>query len=460
MFVLDEIDKVSWKVGCALLDAVDSTQNARFRDVYLEVPFDLSEVFFVATANVLDGIPSPLRDRLEVVEFAGYSEAEKFEIAKRLVPARVEDHGLTSDMIEFEDEALRALISDHANEMGVRDLDRSVSAICRWEALRLETAVGGTAAKVTVKAGMLNEVLGTRSGHGEGLPGVERLRAMIERGGMPAETRRRAKSELQLMLSKSPGDSDYDKIFTYLQWLVRLPWSGDEVEAIDVKCAQRVLDERHFGQPEAKKRILEYLAVRRRKRDARGPILCLAGPPGVGKTSLARNIAEAIGRKFGVISCAGLRDGSEVRGHSRTYVGSQPGRIVRELVRIQAKNPVLMLDEIDKISGDWQSGGDPESALLEVLDPTQNDRFIDAYVGVPFDLSEVFFVATANVIDRISSPLRNRLEVIDIAGYSEAEKFEIAKRLVPARVEDHGLTSDMIRVRRRGVARADQRPRE
>ena len=440
VFVLDEIDKMSSSAADALLDALDPTQNARFHDLYVGVPFDLSEVFFVATANVLDRIPSPLRDRLEVIDLAGYSEAEKFEIAKRLVPARVEDHGLTSDLIEFEDEALRALISDHANEMGVRDLDRSVSAICRWAALRLETAVDRTPARVTVKEGMLNEVLGTRSGHGEGLPGVERLRAMIERGGMPPETRRQAKRELQLMLSKPPDDHDYGKIFTYLQWLVGLPWSGDEVEAIDVKCAQRVLDERHFGLPEAKKRILEYLAVRRRKRDARGPILCLAGPPGVGKTSLARNIAEAIGRKFGVISCAGLRDGSEVRGHSRTYIGSQPGRIVRELVRIGAKNPVLMLDEIDKIPG----GGEAESALLEVLDPTQNDRFIDYYVGVPFDLSEVFFVATANVLDRIPSPLRNRLEVIDLAGYSKAEKFEIAKRLVPARVEDHGLTSDLI----------------
>ena len=326
--------------------------------------------------------------------------------------------------------------------MGVRDLDRSVSAICRWEALRLETAVGGTAAKVTVKAGMLNEVLGTRSGHGEeGLPGVERLRAMIERGGMPAETRRRAKSELQLMLS-SPGDSDYGHRLTYLQWLVGLPWSGGEVEATDVKTVQKVLDEQHWGLAKAKERILEYLAARELGGGSKGAILCLVGPPGVGKTSLARNIAEAIGRKFGVISCAGLADGTELRGHNRMLRGAQPGRVVRELVRIQAKNPVLMLDEIDKISRGVHSGGDPESVLLAVLDRAQNDRFVDDYVEMPFDLSEVLFVATANVQAMISGPLQDRLEVIELPGYSEEEKLEIARvHLVGRQLAENGLTA-------------------
>ncbi len=443
VFVLDEIDKVGNAAGMALLDALEPTRNAKFHDLYVDVPFDLSEVLFIATANVLDWIPTPLRNRLEVVEIGGYSKAEKFEIAKRiLVPALAEYHGLTNDQIKFEDEALRALIDDHANEMGVRDLERGVSAICRRAALRLETPSDRAPTKVTVGNSTIREVLGVRGGRGEGLPGVEQLRAMIERGGMPPETQRRAKAELERMLSKSPGDSAYGDSFDYLRWLARLPWNKRDEEQLDLRRAGERLDEGHRGLAKAKARILEHLAVRKLG-GGKSTILCLVGPPGVGKTSLARDVADTIGRQFGAISCAGLSDGTELRGHNRTWRGAQPGRIVRELVRIGAKNPVLMLDEIDKISR-GHSGGDPESALLEVLDPMQNDQFVDNYVEVPFDLSEVFFVATANVLSAVAVPLQDRLEVIELPGYSEDEKFEIARaHLVGRQLAENGLPAQV-----------------
>ena len=337
--MLDEIDKVSWVAADALLDALDPTQNARFHDLYVGVPFDLSEVFFVATANVLEEIPTTLQNRLEVIEIAGYSEAEKLEIAKRvIVPARVRDHGLTGDLIEFEDKALRAMIRDHANEMGVRDLDRSVSAICRRTVLRLETSSDRTPAKVTVNESMVGEVLGTRTGDEEGLPGVEQLRAMIDRGGMPPAARRQAKNELKLMLSRSPRDSEYHDRFTYLQWLARLPWNARDEERIDLQRTRELLDEQHWGLAKAKKRILEYLAVRKLG-GGKGAILCLVGPPGVGKTSMARSIADAIGRQFAAFSCAGVSDATELRGHNRTWRGAQPGRLPARVRQNRSEEP-------------------------------------------------------------------------------------------------------------------------
>ena len=227
VFVLDELDKIGEVAGVALLDALDPTRNAAFHDHYLEVPFDLSEVFFVATANVLGRIPTALRNRLEVIEIAGYLEADKLEIAKRiLVPTRILDHGLTSGLIEFEDPALRTMISDHAHEMGLRALDRAVSAFCRRVALQLETPGDRTPAKVTVTETMVGEVLGARSGHGEGLPDVERIRAVIELGDLPPEARRQGKRELEVLLTNSPGDSDYNRSFAYLRWLAGLPWNA------------------------------------------------------------------------------------------------------------------------------------------------------------------------------------------------------------------------------------------
>ena len=448
VFVLDEIDKVGEVAGEALLDAIDPTRNAAFHDLYLEVPFDLSEVFFIATANVLSRIPTALRNRLEVIEIAGYSEADKLEIAKRiLVPARVRDHGLTSDLIAFDDAALRAIISDHAYEMGLRGLDRAVAAVCRRVALRLETAGGRAPARMTrITEETVREVLGGQTDHVEGLPDVERLRAMFEFGDLPLEARRTGRRELELMLANSPGDSDYNHRFAYLRWLARLPWNARDEARIDLSRTRKLLDERHYGLRTAKVRLLEYLAARKLGGGAKGSILCFIGPPGVGKTSLARGIADAMGRRLAAISCGGLSDETELRGHNRTWSGAQPGRIVRELVDIRVKNPVLVLDELDKMQPTARRGGDAAAALLEVLDPVQNDRFADHYVEIPFDLSEVFFVATANVRDMIPAPLQDRLEVIELPGYTEDEKFRIAvSHLVGRQLAEKGLTAAQVR---------------
>ena len=447
VFVLDEIDKIGEGAGVALLDALDPTRNAAFQDHYLAVPFDLSEVFFIATANVLGRIPTALRNRLEVIEIAGYSEADKLEIARRiLVPARILDHGLTSNLIEFEDGALRTMIRDHAHEMGLRALDRAVSAFCRRLALQLETPGDRTPAKVTVTESMVGELLGTRTGHGESPTDVERLRAVIELGDLPPEARRQGKRELELLLTSSPGGSDYSDHLDILRWLTGVPWNSRDEARINLRRTRKLLDERHSGLAKAKERILEYLAARKLGGGAKGSILCFIGPPGVGKTSLARSIADAMGRRLAAISCGGLSDETELRGFHRSWRGAQPGRIVRELVRIGVRNPVLVLDEIDKMERIARSAGNSESALLEILDPVQNESFVDHYVEVPFDLSEVFFVATANVRDMIAVPLQDRLEVIELPGYSADEKLRIAgSHLVGRQLADNGLTAAQVR---------------
>ena len=263
---------------------------------------------------------------------------------------------------------------------------------------------------------------------------VARLRGKLDTCGMPRAVRAQLKSEFDRL----SNDTD-SKTMAYLRCLADLPWPGGKADILDLERARRVLDARHFGLREAKERIIEYLAVRRRKRDARGAVLCFVGPPGVGKSSLAASIAEALGRRFADVSCNGMRHASDVCGEQRAWAGAQPGRIIRQLQSVGARNPVFVLDEIDKIG---EAAG---VALLDALDPTRNKAFHDFYLEVPFDLSEVFFIATANVLGRIPTALRNRLEVIEIAGYSEADKLEIARRiLVPSRILDHGLTSDLI----------------
>lgn len=283
---------------------------------------------------------------------------------------------------------------------------------------------------------------------GEGEDGqaeIAELREAIDGAGMSDEAETQAKKELKRLERMPEASAEHGMIRGYLDWLIELPWSKHSHETIDIAEARRILDEDHYGLPKVKQRILEYLAVRKLNPDGKSPILCFVGPPGVGKTSLGQSIARAMGRKFGRISLGGVHDEAEIRGHRRTYVGALPGNIVQALRKAETRNPVFMLDEMDKLSASFH--GDPSAALLEVLDPAQNSTFRDNYLGVPFDLSKVMFIGTANVLDQIPAPLRDRMEVIEIPGYTEEEKVEIAKRyLVERQFEATGLTPEQCEI--------------
>ncbi|MGI8630982.1 MAG: endopeptidase La [Solirubrobacterales bacterium] len=280
-------------------------------------------------------------------------------------------------------------------------------------------------------------------GEGEGGAEISELRTKLEEAGLPEGAMRQAERELSRLERLPESAAEHGVIRTYLEWLTDLPWDRRTDDNLDIAHAREVLDADHYDMDEIKERILEYLAVRRLRPDSPGPILCFVGPPGVGKTSLGRSIARALGREAERISVGGVRDESEIRGHRRTYIGAMPGTIVRALRDAGSRNPVLMIDEIDKMGADFR--GDPASAMLEVLDPEQNSTFRDHYLDLSFDLSEVLFVTTANVLDPIPGPLRDRMEVIQLAGYTPTEKLHIAKRyLVPRQIERNGLTASQV----------------
>lgn len=302
----------------------------------------------------------------------------------------------------------------------------------------------------------IQEALGEDSEQQE----VEKLRNRLKEKKLPEDATETVEKELQ-RLERTPSSSpNYGIIHSYIEWILDLPWEDYSEDNLDLEHARKVLDEDHYGLEKVKKRIIEYLAVLKLKKDMKAPILCFAGPPGVGKTSLGRSIARALNREFERFSLGGIHDEAEIRGHRRTYIGALPGRIIRAMKKAGKGNPVMMLDEIDKVGSDYR--GDPTSALLEVLDPEQNDSFSDNYLELEYDLSRVLFIATANSLDTIPAPLRDRMEIININGYTQQEKSEIAKQhLIPKQIGENGLTKDQIKITHQGLQKIiDQHTRE
>lgn len=364
----------------------------------------------------------------------------------------IQDPGILANMVAS---TINSSIEDKQKVLEIDDVTSRLKEVTRLVNYQLEILELGNKIQSQVKGDMdkrqreyylrqqleaIREELGEKD---ETAVELEELRAKVKEKNLTEEALKEADRELNRLSRMHPSSAEYTVALTYLDWLTELPWSESTEDTLDIKFARKVLDEDHYGLEKPKRRIIEFLAVRKLKPDSKGPILCFAGPPGTGKTSLGQSIARALGRKFVRISLGGVRDEAEIRGHRRTYVGALPGRVLQGLRRAGSNNPVFMLDEIDKVGSDFR--GDPSSALLEVLDPEQNYSFSDHYLDVSFDLSKVMFITTANILDTIPPALRDRMEVLQLLGYTEDEKIKIANRyLIPRQRKAHGLKSDQI----------------
>jgi len=364
----------------------------------------------------------------------------------------IQEPGILADMITS---TINSSLEEKQTVLEMLDVKKRLQEVTRLVNYQLEVLELGNKIQSQVKGDMdkrqreyflreqlkaIKEELGEKD---QATVEVDDYRAKIEEKNLPEEARKEAERELDRLARMHPSSAEYTVASTYLDWLTALPWHESTTDNLDIKKARKILDYDHFGLTKVKKRILEYLAVRKLKPESKGPILCFTGPPGTGKTSLGRSIARALGRQFFRISLGGVRDEAEIRGHRRTYVGALPGRIIQGIRRSGSNNPVFMLDEIDKVGSDFR--GDPSSALLEVLDPEQNFSFSDHYLDVPFDLSKVMFITTANILDTIPPALRDRMEVLKLLGYTLDEKIKIANRyLIPRQRDAHGLKANQI----------------
>jgi ATP-dependent Lon protease len=383
----------------------------------------------------------------KVVEFSPGLSPDILSMAKSIqVP------GILADMINS---IINLTLEEKQKVLETLDIKKRLQEVTRLVNYQLEILKLGNKIQSQVKGDMdkkqreyylrqqmeaIKEELGEKD---ETSVEIKEYKAKIKEKNLPKEALKEAEREIDRLSRMHPSSSEYTVASTYLDWLTSLPWNESTKDKLDIKKVRKILDNDHYGLKKPKKRIIEFLAVRKLKPESKGPILCLAGPPGTGKTSLGRSIARALGRKFHRISLGGVRDEAEIRGHRRTYVGALPGRIIQGIRRAESNNPVFMLDEIDKVGSDFR--GDPSSALLEVLDPEQNFSFSDHYLDVPFDLSKVMFITTANILDTIPPALLDRMEVLHLLGYTLDEKIKIANRfLIPRQREAHGLNSSQI----------------
>jgi len=416
------------------------TQTAPFLRAEVEplemLPAPATKEFEAAFRNLRDSAAKLLELTPDVPEQAralvlGIEEAE--ELTDFLAP------NLTLEVAQKQ-----ALLEENDVEKRLREVQASISSQLEIAQIqqKLQQDVQSQFSDAQRRAYLREQVKAIQKELGEGETGAEeqmrQLREKLAAAQPPAEVMKQAERELKRLDFIPPASPDYSVIVTYVETIAELPWSKISEDNLDLEKAQEILDRDHYDLEKVKRRLIEYLAVRKLNPQGHGPILCFLGPPGVGKTSLGQSIADALGRKFVRLSLGGIRDEAEIRGHRRTYIGSMPGRIIQELRRAGTRNPVMMLDEIDKLGTDFR--GDPASALLEVLDPRQNFSFVDRYLDVPFDLSQVIFIATANYIEGVPEPMRDRMELISLAGYTGREKLEIARRyLVRRQLEENGL---------------------